>query len=223
MMIRNVLLLTLLFSHYAYAVSTQECIQLHGQLGNYGISEKDISPKCYSLFKSETTAKAIHQDVASNREVVVFKNTIYLKDLNSGKIYINSGDQTRARDLVAVFYDSENQEIYAFDREDFSVKVYNANIMGNVAPYRIIKTESLSGVIDIVVQGEKVYVLNSSMNKVFAFSREANSLQLEGKRKLELLEEYEMIPNEAYALEINGDKIEVKDVENNFLLVLPRN
>lgn len=223
MMIRNVFILTLLFTHYAFAVSTQECIQLHDQLGNYGISEKDISPTCYSLFKSETTATAIHHDVAGNREVVVFKNTVYIKDLSSDKIHINSGDQTKARDLVAAFYDSEHQEIYALDKDDFSIKVYNANIMGNVSPYRIIKTESLGGAIDILVMGEKVYVLESSTNKILVFSREANSLQLEGKRKLELLEEYEMIPSEAYALEINGDKVEVKDIENNSLLVLPRN
>lgn len=221
---RPILILLLTFSSNCFSITVDECVNIQEELGSHGISEKDISIDCYDIFKSLANKQGIHKDEVSHSEVIVYKNAIYFKDLNTKKFDIDAGSSTTLNNAVAVDYNSENSEFYVIDNEDFSMKSFSSSIMGNVAPYRTLKSDDLIGAIDLVSFKEKIYILNSMTNKVLVYNRMANIYQRKNKQFIGLVDVIENISSDADSINLNNEKIEVKDKDNNVLqAIIPKN
>lgn len=220
---RALILFSIIFSFNSYAVSVDECVNTQEELGRHGVSEKDISVDCYGLFKSLANKQGISQDIENNKEAIVYRNAVYLKDLNTGEFDIDAGSSTTLIDGVAVDYNNEHLEFYVIDADDSCVKSFSSSIMGNVAPYRILKTDELIGAIDLVSYKERLYVLNQMTNKVLVYNRMANIFQREEKKFLEILDVVENVGAGAEKIELNNGQIEVKDKDDNTLkIILPK-
>jgi hypothetical protein len=209
------LLLTL--SINAQALTVDECSSVQAEFGKRAVGEKDVNIGCYDLFKSKASPKAIVVNHDQKIEVIGFQNSFYIKNLETDKFLITAGDSSKLMNVIAVDYNSENEEVYVLEEALNEVKIYPSNLMGNIAPYRTIKTDELLGASDLVSYKDKIFVLNEMTNSILVYDRAANIYALEGNRKLELLNKYESIPVNVKMLNLTGDMLELKDSEGNMI------
>lgn len=213
------LLLALLFINSAYSATSEECSNQLITLGS-GVEKSEIDGSCYDLFKDQAKENSKYTSIENKIEVIGHKNSLYIKNLESNQLLVTAGIYSTLEDVIAVDYNKEKSEVLILEKNTSEVKVFSSFIAGNVAPYRVIRTEELIGAVDILSIGDEIYVLNEKDSSILVYNRLANYFGREGYQKLDLIKVYESIPSTAQSIELVDEKINVLDVDKKLVSVV---
>jgi hypothetical protein len=199
----------------AFASSVEECSNQLSALGD-GSGKNFVSSTCFETFKSNAPKKSIY--TSDTQEIIALKNSFYIKDIISKKELITAGRFTTIKDIAAMDYDKENNEVAILEKGSGDILFFSSIITGNVAPYRTIRTEQLFGAIDIKVFNDEVFVLNSKDNSVIVYNRLANFYGRKDHKNLEILRSYNNVPIEANSIELINDEMTLLDIQNKKII-----
>ena len=208
--------LCLIFSSLSFAEPTkQELSQCEKQAHNFGDGRgRDYIPtECYDYFFKLIAPQALKKSVDGKISIYGYRNIVFILDpsVNSKRQNVIAGNYTELNDIVTVALDEINKEIVVLEKSG-AVLFFSSVITGNVAPLRILKNKDLNGASDIVVNAKKqeVIILNNNNHEIHFYSRLANDLGREGKKKNTLLRRFE---------NIDVDMLSMDDVHQELLMV----
>lgn len=206
----KILIMMMMTINIAWAQSVDECSQQLFKVGK-GKRESKVNPACYDKFKSAAHKNGILVDEIQQKEFVAYKNSFFIKDLNTKKLQYTAGENSTLEDALAIDYNKDFKEIYILEQHKGEVKIFSSMITGDIGPYRVIRTKHIIGAVDVLGVGQNVYVLNPKDESIYVYHRMGNYYGRKGKKNLNLLKAYEKIPSNTASLELVDGQLELMD------------
>ncbi len=173
-MIKRIVITTfsLLICFSSGAESWDHCSLQVSHFGS-GNGKSVFDDSCRELVKKSSPNEA--QYIGKNFSVYAYENVVVVEKKNGSKLNtLLAGEMTRLRNISSITVDEDKAELYVL-LSDGIVHFYSLNMLGNVAPMRVLKTDEVYGAKDILVHGGLLYILNPKSSKVIAYSSKANS------------------------------------------------
>jgi hypothetical protein len=196
-----------LFSLSSFAqVSVEECTnQLH-VLGR-GLSKKQIDSNCFMKIKKTVNSKAIVKTSNNSIEIYGAINSIFIENTKNNTFKVIAGSKSTLNSITAVEYDEMDKSIYILEKNSGIIKVFSDSIEGNIAPLRVIEINQLVGAVDLAVNGEHLFILNSKENSVIVINKSANSKVRERFRNIGIVDTLLNIPESVNSIKIINDQL----------------
>ena len=175
----------LTFSGLAFALDEGQCQNQGHKVGN-GEGHDEISVDCVALFKTKALPGALRKNSSGNSDVYGYKNIIFF-ETKSEVSYI-TGKSSRLKDVQFLVLDEVNQEIVVLEKSG-TILTFSSLHKGNIGPKRILKAKELLGVKEVGIDLKKNQLLafNKEQQKVFIYSRLANTKGKKLQKKLDLV------------------------------------
>lgn len=199
---KTAIFLILCASLYAWGIrASAESDYCHLEAENYG-SPQQVGPfpkECIKLVEKLAPHKARQLSDDGTVSVFGYRNTVIVrKKIHRRKITddVIAGKFTEIKNVTALGIDRENDEVAVLDAKRGTVMFYSLTIVGNVAPFRILKHKEIIGADSVVIdpKDDETLVINSKLGHISVFSRLANTLERAGKKRLHILRRIEMTP-----------------------------
>lgn len=215
-------ILSLLVSTSAFSSDCATEISYFGE----GPENSFISESCRDDYLSRTPASAKKISNDGKIEISGYKNIVFVtRKYDDGNVSrtVIAGKYSELNSVGAVSLDTENDEVAILDSVTGDINFYSMTVTGNVAPFRILKNEIISGSTEVAVNSkdDEVVVINPNAGSIQFFSRLANVAMPEGKRNMALKRSIEGLPTSISNLSIDtaNNELSVKDNAKNQVLV----
>lgn len=155
------------------------------QASNYGNgSGVSLFDKgCFTQTKEKASQRTTY--VGEKYSVYGSDGIIIVERANGSQINtLLTGETTRLNQIRSITVNEDKDELYVLVGDGI-IYYYSLNLLGNVAPMRVIKTEEIYGASEIAFIKDKIFVLNPEGQSVLAYSKMANS---EAQRKYQKLD-----------------------------------
>lgn len=184
MMMRGILLMLLSFVLLAKVQASEwdHCLLQASNYGN-GSGVSLFDKNCYEQTKQRAEKRTTY--LGEDYSVYAADNIITVERKNDSKVNtLLTGETTRLSQIKSITVNEDNNELYVLIGDGI-IYSYSLDLLGNVAPMRVIKTEEVFGAVEILYYDNKIFVLNPEAQNVIAFSKMANS---EAQRKYQKLD-----------------------------------
>lgn len=215
---------------YSSEASMNICIKEGQDFGN-GRGKNEIQSDCEELFRKAANLEAVKTSESGKISVFGFRNIIFNKQ--NDKTKINAGSQSKLDDVAALAIDEANQEIGVLNKKG-DLLFFSSEKTGNVAPFRILKHEVLTGAKDVMINSKKdeVIVFNQLKQSLVFFSRLANNHGRAKHKKLTVLRVIRNLTGvesvtldgehqELFTFDIIKNRIQVFSLDNSAQTFLP--
>ena len=214
--------LCFLISSFTFAQDSVErqCEDQALRFGN-GKGSDWISTGCFDHYKKNAYSNKEHQ---GPQNLYGLRNLIFVEPSSGekNKVQLIAGYYTKLTDVIDLIHDEKNDEILVLEKSG-DIYTYNAKVLGNVMPMRILKANEISGATKIAVntKNDEIIALNNDTNSIVFFSRLANIKQRPGKRKLELIRSVDGISTTIVDMDFNNElqELYLLDSGKNSILV----
>ncbi|MBL7664724.1 MAG: hypothetical protein JNM93_06290 [Bacteriovoracaceae bacterium] len=142
-----------------------------------------ISTECLNLYRNLAPTNCQKYSALGEMKAIAADGIFILEDNPTMSVRYSAGSEAQVGSCTSLAIDPIFVEVAILDASRGEIAIYNAQIMGNVAPRRIIKSEYLIDATDLEYQNDKILVLNKQQQTLFSFSRLANSTLPEAKRQ----------------------------------------
>ena len=223
------------FGSYAQSIELERCQQEFALFGD-GFGHDSVSPKCIELFRVNALSNALYVSDDKKTTAFAYKNMIAIETNKDGvnKIELIAGSSTKIESAVALEVDTNHDEIITLDKSG-NIFFFSSKILGNVAPFRILKNTNLQGATNFVISSvlNSIIVLNKHDRKILFLSRTANIHGRTGHKDLKVKRSIHDIASGITAMAVNNDKNELMlldrinnevifyDISSNSTLDLP--
>ena len=184
------LLFAFCFSTFADEKMLSLCEDQAHSFGD-GRGKSKIQATCINAYKTAAGQTAIKKSSDGLMTVFGHRNIIFIErpDKASGiRTDVLAGQSTTLEAATALSIDEKNNEIAVLEKSG-DILFFSSQITGNVAPYRVIKSQDLYGSTELAVDSinDQIIVVNNSKNSILFYSRLANVYAREEKKNLKLL------------------------------------
>ncbi len=190
-----------------------------------GRGASKIQAICVETYKKMASANSNKKNQDGQMLAFGHKNIVFIErpdKKGQKRTDVIAGLNTNLEMIVALAIDEKNNEIAVLEKSG-DILFFSTTIMGNVAPFRILKSPDLFGATDIAIdtKNDQVVVINNSKNSILFYSRLANINAREGKKKLEMIRKIDDTSGSLQKIAIDEEKQELSvfDQKNEKVLV----